>query len=288
MIFAAKMKKGPVPAEPSETLAAQSKGSARVFPMQSLHNDAQEGGPLTLHVALISPQKNGFVWVTDRLAVLGLDGYATVDKITYLKDQRIACSIWGDGLALHARDQLIERIKRDPLANRSSSEIAVFLTDFGTEIFPEAKNLLVARGIPLNVPRGILLAVLGETPRLYRLDLCWPPVAVPIVGQTTAGDESNPALIFTNYYYEHCQNSLEELLFIGIHTVRFAERMNTKGIRGVDAWVCEGDVFRQLNPQQLTPYVELSHSLDVEIFAKIAMSRHLSLPFAQIPPAPAS
>jgi hypothetical protein len=221
-----------------------------------------EDYPVTLHVVLANPDRQTFVWATDRWARLGLDGYSTVEKITHLKEQKIACSIWGDQFAMHARNRLIDRIKGNPLTSYSSGEITVFLREFGAEIFPEIRNF---KGLDQNSPRGILLAVLGTNPRLYRIDLCERPIVVPIFGQTAAGDESNQALIFTNYYYERCQKSLEELLFIGIHTVHLAEHMNTKGIRGVDAWTCEDGKFQQLTSSQVAKYIKLSESLDASI-----------------------
>jgi hypothetical protein len=225
---------------------------------------------VTLHIVLSSPEIDSFVWVTDRLALLGLDGYATVEKITHLKEQNIACSIWGDGLAMLARDRLMERITASPIANRSPSEITVFLREFGTEIFPEGQHLKVN----LTAQRGILLALLGKNPRVYRLDLCWPPIAASIIGQTTAGDESNPALLFTNYYYELCGKTISELLCIGIHAMRIAEKMNSKGIRGVDAWVCEKGDFRQLTNKELTPYIASSESLDAMTLDSFRESDH--------------
>jgi hypothetical protein len=216
---------------------------------------------VTLHIALTSGEAESFVWVTDRLALLGLDGYSTVEKITHVKEQNIACSIWGDRFAMHARDRLMECIKVSPIANRNPSEIVVFLKEFATEIFPEGKNFQ----INLDSPRGVLLAVLGKNPRLYRLDLCWSPIAASIIGQTTAGDESNPALLFTNYYYELCGKTIPELLRIGVHAMRIAGKMNTKGIRGVDAWVCENGDFRQLTGNEVSAYTASSESLDAMI-----------------------
>ena len=54
---------------------------------------------MTLHVVMFTPQHE-FVWVTDRLAALGNNNSGTVEKMTHLRDQKIACSIWGDWVSM--------------------------------------------------------------------------------------------------------------------------------------------------------------------------------------------
>jgi hypothetical protein len=224
-----------------------------------------EDSLLTLHALLVSGDNKGFVWVADRLAGTG-EGYATVEKISYLKDYGVACSVWGDNVAMHTRDQLIKRLAVGNVPLSDTNEMRLFLRGLAEEIIPQHK----ADFFP-KIPRGVLLAVLSEKPALYSLDLQWPPIAGAIIDQAMYGDESNQALFFSRRYYDRSGKSIPELLAIGIHTVRMAGEMNTKGVRGVDAWVCEGHSLRQLASPEMAHYIEMSQSLDdsiLEMFRK--------------------
>jgi hypothetical protein len=89
-------------------------------------------------------------------------------------------------------------------------------------------------------------------------------------------DVFNPAQFFTRHYYERSGKAIPELLAIGIHTVRIAEKLNTTGIRGVDAWVYESGLLRELTPAELAPFAAMSESLDGTIlteFQNAALSR---------------
>jgi hypothetical protein len=209
---------------------------------------------MTLHVILASADKRAFVWIADRLAGTA-GGYATVEKVTYLKEFGIACSIWGDQIAMFARDNFLEQVRSGIAPLSDKGKMKLFLQDI-------AKATIQShRPQDLKHPRGVLIAVLGDEPQFYALTVSWPPIATPIIDQATYGDE-NPALFFLHRYYEACNKTVPGLLAIGVHTVRMAELMNTKGVRGLDAWVCEGKNLRQLTERELRPYIERSKRID--------------------------
>jgi hypothetical protein len=226
--------------------------------MQICCESFTEDSPVTLHVLLLSGDGNDFVWVTDRIAGTGI-GYATVEKVLYLAEQKIACSLWGDQVGMYVRDEFVSRIRAAgaPLSDRS--QMKVFLTDLATEVLK--KHIAESQN---RIPRGFVLAVLGEQPHIYSVHLQFPPIVLPVVDQIMVGDE-NAALFFCQRYYERSSKSLPELVAIGVHTVAMAAAMNTKGIRGVDTWVYQHKKFRQFGIAEIEPYLEMSRNLDASI-----------------------
>lgn len=219
---------------------------------------------MTLHALMMTANGDGFVWVTDRLANTSV-GYVMVEKITYLKEHGIACSIWGDQVAMDARDKLIDKVFSRSVPLHNGDELKIFLRKLGEEISSQHKGTFVHLG-----PRGVLLAVLGEKPKIYSLSVQWPPIAVEITDQAMYGDDSNPALFFVRRYYARSGKTIPELLAIGVHTIRIGAEMNTKGIEGLDAWVFEHGTLKQLTNDELKPYIELSTSLDTSILKAFA------------------
>jgi hypothetical protein len=216
-----------------------------------------EEAALTFHAVMLCADGEGFVWVTDRLVAIP-NGYATVEKISYLKEYGVVCSVWGDQVAMHARDKLFDQLASGSVPLSDGNEMRVFLRELGEKTLKQHRA-------ELTIPRGVVLAALRrqEKPHLYSLGIGWPPVALDIVDQAMLGDESNQALFFPHRYYQLSRKSIPELLAIGIHTVRLAAEMNTKGIRGVDAWVYERHELHQLTAEEIAPYIAKSESLDI-------------------------
>lgn len=226
-----------------------------------------EESAVTLHAAMMTSDGTGFVWVTDRLANTSV-GYVMVEKLTYLEEHGIVCSIWGDHVAMDARDKLIDRVSAGSVPIHDGEALKIFLRKLGEEIYPQHKGTFVH-----HMPRGVLLAVLGERPKIYSLSVQWPPIAVEITDQAMYGDDSNPALFFVRRYYARSGKTVPELLAIGIHTIRIGSEMNTKGIEGLDAWVCEKGKLRQLTLIELSPYLKLSTSVDEGIAERLSSLR---------------
>jgi hypothetical protein len=125
------------------------------------NDEFYEGSSLTLHAAMISDDSKGFVWVTDRLASLGY-GYATLEKIMYLQGDQIACSIWGDHIAMHLRDKFIDGLRSGKIALANRPELQLALKKLAEDTvaehqFDQAQPLVPNR-------RGMLLAVLAKHP----------------------------------------------------------------------------------------------------------------------------
>lgn len=59
---------------------------------------------MTLHIVLATANREDFVWITERSAFLapGHDNFASIEKITHLKEHKAAFSGWGDRIALEA------------------------------------------------------------------------------------------------------------------------------------------------------------------------------------------
>jgi hypothetical protein len=229
--------------------------------------DNSEGlSAMTIHLVLLTADGKSFVWATDALARLGKENYGTIEKITYLKDLNIACSIWGDSIAIHASDELVRRAMVRPLPSADPSAMTTFLQNFGAEML--IAEYQKQQSLP-PVPRGILLATLGENPRVYSLSLGGTSLAVQIIGQVNQGDGDNPALLFPGYYFERCGKSIPELIALAVHTIRVAGIMNGKGIRSFNVWVCQRDTFRRLEFAELLPYLRLSESIDATILEQI-------------------
>lgn len=220
--------------------------------------------PMTLHIVLTTQERDALVWVTERSAFLaaGHGNFATVEKIRYLSDHQIAFSAWGDAAALTAFGSFSEYLEKRSVNLSNENDVKKVLWDF-------------ARGIPLPAARigdppatrGLLVATLGNTPRVYRVTIEHAPIVIQIYDQVhaTAGDVENPANLFVRYYYPRCKRSVEELLVLGIHTIRLAKTLNSGGVGDPDVWVCRDGSFRQFERQQIDEYVKRSESLDAKI-----------------------
>jgi len=211
---------------------------------------------VTLHVLLMTADRKGFVWASDQLAGTSA-GYAMLEKVAYFSELGIAASIWGDSLAMFVRDAIVQeaRMGRAPLGDKGAMKL--FLQDVAAAVIREHK--------PQNLqtmPRGVILAVTGESPQLWQLTVHHPPMANPISSAASFGDEGNPALFFMHRYYELCDKTMPQAIAIAVHTARMAVLMNTKGIRGIDVWTCQQKEFRQLTVAEIAPYITLSDSID--------------------------
>jgi hypothetical protein len=163
---------------------------------------------------------------------------------------------------MYARDEFIKQI-RNGLFPVSDPQLMVdALREFGAEVYARSQTLFP--NYP-RIPRGILAATLDKNPRVYFVNISFPPLAGFVAGQATFGDEKNPALLFPNYYYERCGKSVGELVSIGVHTMRMAATMNSRGIGGLSVWIYQDKDFRQLLAVELEPYIAFSESLDESI-----------------------
>jgi hypothetical protein len=168
---------------------------------------------------------------------------------------------------MHMRDEFINRLRSGKISFTDRGELKISLTKLAEEIIKDHRGDLAS---PLEQGRrGMLLAVLGKEPAFYNISIGWPVTVMPITTQATFGDGSNPALFFTQHYYERSDKTVPELLTIGVHTVRMAEEMNSKGIRGVDAWVYGGGALRQLSKDELMHYALRSDNIDSQILKQI-------------------
>lgn len=194
-----------------------------------------------------------------------------MEKIRHLKDQNLAFSAWGDAVAVSAISTF-----GDYAVNRNApsdeNELMSWLREFANSVPTLAKRM----GERINPSaRGLLVASLGRSPRVYRVSFREghvPPSVMPIYDQAhaTAGDVENPANLFVRYYYPHCRRSTEELLLLGLHTLRLAKLLNSSGVGDPDVWVCKEGVFKQLAAAQLLELARQSESLDTAILEHLS------------------
>jgi hypothetical protein len=233
---------------------------------------SEEVPPMTLHILLTTAERDGLVWATERSAFLGEGhgNFATVEKIRHLKDQKLAFSAWGDAVAVSAISTF-----GDYAVNRNApsgeNELMSWLGEFANSVPTLAKRM----GEPVNPSaRGLFVASLGRSPRVYRVSFREghiPPSVMPIYDQAhaTAGDVENPANLFVRYYYPRCKRSIEELLLLGVHTLRLAKVLNSYGVGDPDVWACKDGVFEQLGAARLLELVRRSESLDEKLLAHL-------------------
>ena len=230
---------------------------------------AQGGIPVTMHIVLLTAARDGLVWITERSAFLGSGhgNFAAIEKVTHVQERGIAFSAWGDATALEALGELGGRVKDGSisLVDSDQDHVTQSLRDFANDVLPVEKRNLMER----PDTRGLIVATLGHRPRVYRLSIVHQPVCFAIYDQATAGDVHNPANLFVRYYYPRCNKTVEELLAIGIHTMRLARELNSGAVGDTDAWACSSGRFHQLTLEELARYARLSESLDVSILNQI-------------------
>lgn len=226
-----------------------------------------EDKTMTLHILLATAKRDGFVWITERGAFLGPGhgNFATIEKIAHIKEHKVAFSGWGDVIAIEAQRHFAKFLENGLISLDDEEAARRTLRDFADAVLPPDRRQ------PGEMPeqRGLIVAKLGKSPRIYRINIVWVPVVMPIYDQLNAmaGDSSNPANLFVRYYYPLCNKSVEELLRLGIHTMRLARSLNTASVGDTDAWVCEAGEFRQLRNDEIRQYEKFSKSLD-ESFVK--------------------
>jgi hypothetical protein len=231
----------------------------------------REDLPMTLHIVMFTADLNGMVWVSERGAFLGTGpgNFATLRKVTHIKEHGIAFSGWGDLTALRALMEFEDRIRDGRFslteADKEDEEtVRSKLRNFANDVLPNDK-----RGPVESADcRGMIVCTLGKMPRAYRLNIVWQPICFAIHDELhiQIGDASNPANLFVRYYYPRCQKTTRELLKLGLHTMRLARELNAAVLGDADAWVCENGDFRQLGPEELANYKGLSRDLDSAIF----------------------
>jgi hypothetical protein len=218
---------------------------------------------MTLHILLFTAKRDGFVWITEHSAFLGQGhgNFTTVEKITYLEKHKIAFSAWGDLVGLEALTQFGDRVKDGSISLADDPMQTInTLRNFANDVLPYDKRQQMER----PDTRGLIVATLGDRPRIYRLGIVRQPVCFEVYDQlnATAGDVSNPANLFVQYYYPRCNKTLNELLAIGVHSMRLARLLNTSGVGEPDVWICNEGEFYQLSPEKLSESIDFSKSLD--------------------------
>lgn len=224
---------------------------------------------MTYHVILFTRDLTGFVWITEHSAFLGRghENFATVEKIKHLREQAVAFSAWGDMASMEAQSHFVNAIKSGTLSisDDDPEHVKASLCDFAGQMVA----LWTDQMHPMEPPdaRGLIVATLGRTPRVYRLGIIRTPTCYQIHDQlnATAGDTSNPSNLFIRYYYPRSAKTFRELLGIGIHTLRLSRTLNTASVGEPDAWICNKNKFRQLSNEEISQYVSFSESLDASI-----------------------
>jgi len=223
--------------------------------------------PMTFHILLLTKKRDGFVWIAEHSAFLGQGhgNFTSVEKITHLKEHSLAFSAWGDGAGIEALTLFANQITSNSLSVDGSDPANDIrnLRDFANGALPIDQRYQMER----PDTRGLIVAVIGKRPRVYRLGIVRQPVCFEVYDRTyaTAGDVSNPATLFVHHYYPLCNESVSQLLAIGLHTMRLARILNSSGVGEPDAWVCSDGEFRQLAESELAEYVKFSESLDGSI-----------------------
>jgi hypothetical protein len=225
---------------------------------------------MTLHIVLSTANRDGLVWVTERAAFLGSghENFTSVEKLVYLEKHQVAFSGWGDGIALDALGKFSQCVEAGYINLSDQNNIVTSLRTFANNILPIEKKLSNED----SSARGLIVATISKEPRVYRVSITKNALVMPVYDEVsaTAGDESNPANVFVRYYYPRCKRTIEELMLLGIHTVRLARKLNSRSVGATDAWFCKAGIFRQLNPQEIAQYESLSGSLDTSIFNQLS------------------
>ena len=228
---------------------------------------------MTMHIVLSTGNRDGLVWVTERAAFLGVGhgNFSSVLKVTHLNEYGIAFSAWGDPIALEALGEFSDRVKdgRIKLIEGDQEQIKQELRNFASDVLPPEKY---QQDLERKDCRGLIVATLGPRPQVYKLMIIRRPICFAIYDELnanvdiTVGDAGSPANLFVRYYYPRCKKTTEELLRLGLHTMRLAKELNSLAIGEPDAWVCEKGEFRQLGTDELAHYDRLSRALDAKIF----------------------
>jgi hypothetical protein len=220
---------------------------------------------MTLHIVLVTANRDSFVWITERNAFLGSGhgNFASIEKITHLKEHNVAFSGWGDIIALEALSHFVRFIDNGAISLDDDEAAKRTLRNFADDVLPPDRR----QPGELKEARGLIVAKLEPTPRIYRVNIVFAPVVTLIYDQLNAvvGDPSNPANLFVRYYYPRCNKTIAELLKLGIHTMRLARVLNSAAIGETDAWVCKAGEFRQLGTEEVNHYERFSQSLDANI-----------------------
>jgi len=230
--------------------------------MQLYGDESLEEGPLTLHIVLPTRNPESIVWITDTLVDVGFDNVASIEKITYLRERKVACSAWGFR-ALPLRDELAARISSGDVDVSSPGVAPDSLRRFCTDM----KVLL---GIPSSQPAdsvpGVILTTFYDCgPQVYFASCVSPPAAARVENLICIGDQRNAARIFIDHYYQRSGKTMEEALALGIHTMRLAHATKAAYIGPPNAWAYRNGVFAKLTLAEMTKYTETSMSIDLAI-----------------------
>lgn len=221
--------------------------------------------PMTMHAILLTAKRDAMVWLSDRFAFLGQGAYGTVEKVTYLKNRKTAFSAWGDQIALAAKDEFGKRLEKGSISMSDQRQAIEGLLQLATDMDPKDECSNQKQAGPLS-PRGLLVAHFSDTPQVYRLNITSPPLVSLIHDLAVAGDPFNPAASFVDYYGRlMSRENLGALLLMGVHILRIAEAANSRAIRGIDAWIFQNEVFRELTLDEIEVYMASSRAIDHDV-----------------------
>jgi 20S proteasome alpha/beta subunit len=72
---------------------------------------------------------------------------------------------------------------------------------------------------------------------------------IEVSNKTYAGDAKNPAVFFSEAYYD--RGPVEQLEMLAAHVILTAPRLNNAGIGGLEILVCDKSGFRMLSPDKI-------------------------------------
>jgi hypothetical protein len=238
---------------------------------------------MTLHIIVPTLDADGdidgFVWAADTLVTLGWGNQGHVEKITHVKEHKVACSTWGDR-SITVRDEFAKRVKNGAIQLSESDENNIqLLRQFATEMVPEHEHNSPGPDGQYRPNRGLIVATyFGALPAIYAVGVVTQPWAWRIDNFFyIAGDFDNPAQIFLKYYYfKMSGKSLEEAILMATHATRVAQVVKWEYIGPPNVWYCRNGEFKHVPRKVLSGYVRLSESLDDAIakqLRKIAPKR---------------
>lgn len=230
-----------------------------------------------MHYILPTAAGDELAWVTETMAVIGQGNTSDVEKVCYLEEKKLACSMWGDLVSLSVRDEFAERVKNGAIDPSAPDAIIQSLVKIGVEMIPARERGQIPQ-FPYS--RGVIVATFGERVKLYEVCLTWYPAAIPVIeaGIVIAGDLDNHANLFPTHYYKSSGRSLQEALLSGIHGIRVAKKLKSQSIGDPNAWVYKAGAFRHLGPAELLPYIRLSDALDAGILQTLKAGPDFGFP----------
>jgi hypothetical protein len=243
---------------------------------QCVYVPAPEDIPVTFQIGMVG--EDGVLLASDTCCTQGSSFVGSIRrtepirKIQIDRTNHFAYCWAGDDLGILTAQAITAKV-----SDLEYGEFKSFLYACASTAVANAKGItFVDRNRRLNSCTLLISAPTSsaEAMALWKLQIQNLPEQAPVImvepidgigGKTVTGDQSNPAVFFTERYFPRGRKSpMQDLILLAAHTVVMASKFNS-GVSGLQIVLCRQSGFHELSEEEMAVYADRSKAIDSDI-----------------------